>query len=426
MKFTINNKEFKNVMNLVKTVADSAASAKVAAHSICLLRAIPGEKVLKLDFSINNAFLTYTFENVAMEGDTDAETEFRRSIDLNILSALRLSGPSVSISLGRNKDGNTLEFSSGGTKGKLLLSHQDIEKDVESSRPAADAVELNQQFAVADFLSALSAHNYGTHHNAQEAAKRPVRVYNKKGSEDGSVPDQLLFVSKDKIAAANFVKPMTTPFKDEFSYYMYPKPMQAVLKALSQNNSPVFHFGIARNLWRINHGQIDVWFPNIVPDVSYDLEELVSVVNTFPSFSLTVSPDKLKEALEEVEPFTEAPLFTKEDMPVIRLAVENNVGLFTINTSKAKDVLIEMECMEFNTSDQVYDPTDILNINFKYLKECVASLIAVDDKKKDQPVILKWWSYKDVTAPTKGKTLCIQRGGNYYWIARVRDSQRSV
>jgi len=440
MKFTINTKEFKNVMNLVKTVADSSANARITAHSICLLRAFPGEKLLKLDFSLNGSFLTYTFDDVVLDSDANESTgEFRRSVDLSSLASLKFSGNTVSITLGKSKDGNTLEFTSGKLKGKLILSHADIEKEVDSARPEVDSIELNQQFAVSDFLAALSAHNYGTHQNAQEASKRPVRIYNKKGSEDGSIPDQILFVSKDKIAAASFVKAMTTPFKDEFNYYILPRPLQAVLNALSQDTSPVFHFGISKDFWRINHGQIDVWFPNIVQEVNFDLEELVTVVNSFPSFSLTVSPECLQRALSEIAPFTSsAHLFTKDDMPIIRLAVENDMGFFSINTSKAKDVVIEMEDVDFKYDKLVYDPTDMLNLNFKYLSECVASLADVEEKgsaavkdkektpKEKEPIVLMWWPYKDVTAPTKGKTLCLKRGNNYYWISRVRDQQKVV
>jgi hypothetical protein len=432
MKFTVNTKEFKNVMSLVKTVADSSANARVTAHSICLLRALPEEKVLKLDFSLNGSFLTYTFEDVIIDSSGDAgEEEFRRSVDLGSLASLKFSGPKVSITLGKNKDGNTLEFQSSKLKGKLLLSHADIEKEVDSNRPDSNSIELNQQFSVSDFLAALSAHNYGAHHNAQEAAKRPVRIYNRKGAEDGSTPDQIFFVSKDKIAAATFSKPMTTPFKEEFSYYIFPKPMQAVLHSLAQNTSPVFHFGISKEYWRISHGQIDVWYPNIVPDVNFDLEELVNVVNTFPSFSLSVAPENLKAALTEIEPFTSSThLFTKEDMPIIRLTIENGVGMFSINTSKAKDVEIEIEEAEFTHDKIAYDPTDMLNINFKYLSECVDALCSEEkSKEKDknkEPVLLKWWAFTDVTAPTKGKTLCLKRGNNYYWVARVRDQQRVV
>lgn len=438
MKFTIKTKEFKNVMNLVKTVADCSASARITAHSICLLRALPEEKQLKLEFSLNGSFLTYVFEDVKIEGDIEGDGEFKRSVDLGSIASLRFSGSTVSITLGKSKEGNTLEFASGLLKGKLILSHADIEKEVESARPDINTVELNQQFLVSDFLTALSAHNYGAHHNAQEAAKRPVRIYSRKGAEDTS---EILFVSKDKIAAASFVTTTTIPIKDEFNYYILPKPLQAVLQALSLDSSPVFHFGISKDFWRLSHGQIDVWFPNIVQEVNFDLEELVTVVNTFPSFTLKTTPEYLQKALTEIAPFTSsAHFFAKEDMPIIRLLVENGVGLFTLNTSKAKDVVIEIENVEFTCDSQAYDPTDMLNLNFKYLSECVSAL--ADDKKDkdkekakavvspvtltDNHIYMKWWPYKDTTAPTKGKTLCLKRGNNYYWISRVRDQQRTV
>jgi hypothetical protein len=435
MKFTIKTKEFKNVMNLVKTVADCSASARITAHSICLLRALPDEKQLKLEFSLNGSFLTYTFEDVTMEGNAE-EGEFKRSVDLGSLASLKFSGKTISITLGKSKEGNTLEFASGLLTGKLILSHADIEKEVESARPDINTVDLNQQFLIGDFLSALSAHNYGTHHNAQEASKRPVRIYSRKATEGEDY--EILFVSKDKIAAASFVKTTTIPIKDAFNYYILPKPLQAVLQALSLECSPVFHFGISKDFWRLSHGQIDVWFPNIVQEANFDLEELVTVVGTFPSFTLKTTPEYLQKALTEIAPFTSSThFFAKEDMPIVRLTVENGVGTFTLNTSKAKDVMIEIENVEFAQSSVPYDPTDMLNLNFKYLSECVSALAGEEKDKKEkepkektakdkEPIFLKWWPYKDTTAPTKGKTLCLNRGNNYYWISRVRDQQRSV
>jgi len=430
MKFTIDTKEFKNVMNLVKTVADSSANARITAHSVCLLRAVPQEKKLKLDFSLNGSFLTYVFEDVQIDDADDSVEEFRRSVDLGSLASLKFSGKTVSITLGRSREGNTLEFSSGRLKGKLILSHADIEKDVESARPKEDSVELHHTFSIGDFLSALSAHNYGVHQNAQEASKRPVRLYNKQG--DGTVPDQLLFVSKDKIAAAHFTKAMTSPYKDVFSYYVLPKPLQAVLHALSANVSPTFNFGIAKDYWRVNHGHIDVWFPNIVQEAHVDLEKLVADVGTYPSFSLTISTECMQKALAEIAPFTSsAHFFAKDDMPVVRLSVENGAAFFTLNTSKVKDVVVELEDVEFVVDKLVYDPTDILLFNFKYLSECVLALAGKEDKDKDKestptPLVLKWWPYRDTDAPTKGKALCLSRGYNYYWVSRVREQQKSV
>lgn len=438
MKFTINTKEFKNVMKLVHTVADCAASARVVTHNVCLLRALPDEKRLKLEFSLNGSslFLTYTFENVEIEGDFGESKEFKRSVDLGSIASLDFSGSTISIALGTSQEGNTLEFQSGLLKGKLLLSHPDVEKDVDNARPESDAVPLKQQFLVTDFLTALSAHNYGTHHNAQEAAKRPVRIYSKKNAEDVT---EILFISRDKIAAASFVVSTESPIEEDFNFYILPKPLIAVLKTLPLEYSPVFQFGLSRDFWRLSHGQFEVYFPNIIQEVDFDLEELTNVVNTYPSFTIETTPKMLSKALTAVAPFTSSSLFfAKNDMPIVRLIVENGVGYFTLNTSKAKDVEIEIENIEFTCKDQTYDPTDMLLLNFKYLSEAVAHLAGVEDKtkktkekdkekdKEKEAIYLKWWPYQDLSAPTKGKTLCLNCGNNYYWISRVRDVQRNV
>jgi hypothetical protein len=139
-------------------------------------------------------------------------------------------------------------------------------------------------------------------------------------------------------------------------------------------------------------------------------------------------------------PFTSsAHFFAAGDMPIVRLTVDNGVGLFTLNTSKAKDVEIQIENVEFSASTLEYDPTDLLNLNFKYLSECVDELADASAKKEkdkskaveekpvqDDAIYLMWWPYKDTKAPTKGKALCLKRGNNYYWISRVRDQQRSI
>ncbi len=422
MKFTINTKEFKSVMSLVKTLADSAANARITAHSICLLHANATERQLKLEFSLNGSFLSYTFDDAFIEAEKGDDEEFKRSIDLGSLASLKLSGSNLQIGLGRSSDANTLEFKSGILKGKLILSHPDLEKEIESSRPNENSVELKQQFPVSEFLQALSAHNYGVHHNAQEVAKRPVRIYSKVEGDDARIS----FVSKDRIVASSFVRKMTTPLTDEFDYYLLPRPLQAVLNALPQTGTPVFDFGMSRDFWRLSHGHISIWFPNIVQEVNFNLDDLVASVASFPSFSLKVAPEHLQKALAEIAPFTSSShFFTKEDMPIIRLTVVNGEGVFTLNTTKAKDVTVAVDDVEF-TAQFDYDPSDVLNLNFKYLHECVTSLCNVTDKKEKEPIFLKWWPYKDVTAPTKGKALCLQRGSNYYWISRVRDQQRSV
>ena len=445
MKFTINTKEFKNVMQLVKTVADSSANAQITAHSICLLRAFPVEKQLKLEFCLNGSFLSYLFEDVKLDTTDEKDVgEITRSVDLGSLSSLKFSGASVNIILGKSREGNTLEFQSGRLKGKLILSHSDIEKEVESGRPPAESVELDHTFSIGDFLSALSAHNYGAHHNAQEAGKRPVRIHNKKYEETDEA--NILFVSKDRIAAASFSKPMTTPYKDEFSYYLLPKPFQAVLNALSHDVSPVFNFGISKDFWRLHHGQIDVWFPNIINKVNFEMEDLKNLVDSSPCFTLTAPVDKLRSALSDLEPFTsDAHLFSKNDMPIIKLSVnKEEAGFFSLNTSKAKDVIVEIEDSEFVVNNLTYDPEESLNLNFKYLSECVAALEGkaktkakgktkkkkededVSEEDKGRCITVVWWPYQDKNSPTKGKAVCLKCDGNYYWLSRVREQIRTI
>jgi len=414
-------------MSLVKTVADCSANVKVSANSICLLSVVPDTQQLKLEFSLNGSFLAYTFEDVIVEGGSSEE--LKRSVDLGSLASLKFSANTLTITLGQSNEGNTLEFKSGILQGKLLLSHPDVEKVVERARPTADAIDLNQQFIVSDFLSALAAHTYGTHHNAQEAAKRPVRIYSRKAGED---TNEIVFCSRDKITAASLVKTTTIPLKDDFNYYLYPKPLQAVLSSLSLDVSPVFHFGKTKDFWRVSHGQIDVWYPNIVPDVNVDLEELVTLVNTSPTFRIKTSYGSLKKALAELVPFTSsAHFFADGDMPIVHLVMDGGMGMFTLNTSKAKDVEIQLDSIEFSSSGLVYDPEDILKLNFKYLNECVGFLSDKKEKtdakeSQDDAIYLMWWPYKDTNAPTKGKALCLKRGNNYYWISRLIDQRRSV
>lgn len=425
MKFTINTKEFKNVMTLVKTVADSSASARISAHSVCLLRAFPGEKKLILEFSLNGSFLTYAFQDVQIEGDDEVTTEVKRSLDLGTLSALKFSGKEVSLMLGRNREGNTLEFTSGKLKGKLILSHPDVEKAVEDARPDDNSVELTQTFAVSDFLTALSAHVYGAHHNAVAASKRPVKIYSK---QIEGTSGKILFASKDAVMGSLFSKAMTSPFKEDFSYYVLPKPFRAILDALSQDISPVFHFGIARDLWRVTHGNINVWFPNIIQETKAEFDDLAEKMETTPAFTLKTTSEALQEALTEIAPFTTgSTLVAKEDTPTVRLITENGRVKFALDTAKAKDVVVDLEDVEFDEQGVVGDSKDVLMINAKYLSECVSALAANDAKAKGKdPLYLLWWPHNNEAYPVRGKMFCLKQGGNYYWLARTVEKMKSL
>lgn len=429
MKFTIKTKEFKNVMQLVKTVADCSANAQVTAHNICLLRAFPSQKTLVLEFSLglaSGSFLTYTFEDIKMDGVEGVDDEVKRSIDLQTLAALKFSGETVSIVLGKNRDGNTLEFSSGKLKGKLLLSHQDIERIVEETRPTDD-IELTQTFMISDFLSALSAHTYGAHHNAVSASKRVVRIYNKQVEGDEG---KLIFASKDNVVGALFSKPMTSPYKEPFEYYVFVKPFRAILNSLSQDISNVFHFGITTRTWRIAHGNINVWFPNIVQATKAELEDVADKTEAASALTLKTSSESLQEALSEISPFTSGvTLAAKDDNPIVRFLIEGDVARFTMDTAKAKDVVVDIDDVEFFNNGLPYDKNDYLMINSKYLGECVTSLAANDTTKlKDRepkPLTLLWWP-SSPDYPMKGKMICLKQGGNYYWICRIVEKVKTL
>jgi len=418
MKFTINTAEFKRVMQLVKTVAESSVSVKSDVHSICLLRAFPKESKLRLDFSLKGSFLSYQFEDIEIaDVETDGE-EFRRSVDLGVLSSLKFSGKTVSISLGKNKEGNTIAFSSGKMTGKLVVSHPDIEREVEASRPKDNSVELKHMFSSSMFLKALSGHNYGSHHNSAEAAKRPVRIYR----NDEVAKDTLLFVSKDKLTAARIAKSYDVPTKHPIDFYILPKPLQAILNSASVE-SPTFYLGTSKDCWRLSCGQIDVWYPNIIQLASVNLEELREKVENLPSYALKIPVKELDDALEELSPFTDkSALFSKEDMPIVNLTTEKARTYFSINTTKAKDVLVELEGAEFTNKIGVA-PNDDLMLNFKSLSECVEALTKNDT---GEHLTIRWWPYQDPSSPTKGKTVCISMDDNYYWISRVLPTGNKV
>jgi hypothetical protein len=428
MKFTINTKEFKSVMSLVQTLADKSATACVVAHKVCLLRAFPAEKKLLLEFCLNGSFLSYTFEDVKLEVANESVEATTRSVDLGSLSSLKFSGATINITLGKSSTGNnTLGFQSGRLKGKLILSHADIEKDVEMSRPTMESVELEHTFSVRDFLAALAGHNYGFHRNAEEAKKRPVRIYSKK--DEVSEEANIFFVSKDRLTGAITSKPMTTPYK-AFDFYILPKPLQAILTALSQTVSPVFHFGVSKDKWRLHHGQIDVWFPNIIQQVNFELAELKNLVDRAPCFSLKAPLLAVKSAMDEITPFTSAThLIDKSEMPVVKLTMKKNTGYLSLNTSKAKDVIIEIEDSEF-TTPLTYDEAEFVGVNFKYLTESISSTPTPKKKKEGDAaeetdsITIKWWPYQDQRYPTRGKSICVSYDNDYYWLSRIKEQTR--
>ena len=148
-----------------------------------------------------------------------------------------------------------------------------------------------------------------------------------------------------------------------------------------------------------------------------DLEKLRGQVDSLPSFSLKIPVATLDDVLVELAPFTAGDtLLAKEDMPIVHLTVTKDRTYFSINTSKAKDVCIDLDDVEFtNTMEEA--PLDDLMLNFKYLEECTKSLTK---NGSSDTITLRWWPFQNLESPTKGKTVTVNMGSDYYWITRIR------
>jgi hypothetical protein len=411
MKFTVSTVELKNVLDLVKTVADQSEGSKVAAHSVCLFRAFPQQNILKMDFALNGSFLTYEFSGAVLDGDQSGE--LRRSIDMSVLTGLRFTGKEVSIDIQSKKGENTLSFSSGSLKGKLLVASSEIEEQVEEARPKEDAVDVNYTFVIKDWIKALNAHLYGVHHNAVEAERRSVRIRSK--------GESLYFNSQDKVASGQIVLKAKHPINHELDISLTPRPLKSILNSLSKESTGDFHFGVSKDYWRICHGRTDIWFPRLVQDQKADtdkLDKLVAEIQEKPSYNLQLPCSIIKDSINELSSLLSS-TSSKDDMPTATLQVQSNSAMFSVNTSKAKDVRRELDGIEIMGDRLTFDTAQEICINFKFLQEFVSSLISCAEQP-DPAIRLKWWPYQGENSPTKGRTIHVSCENNFYVVARVR------
>jgi len=423
MKFTINRDEYYRVLKLVKVVADMSVKPTKENYT-CLLRLFPKERKFILDFALQGAFLTYNFDDFTIDSEEKTD-EIRRSLNLSTLFALKFSGETITIELGNNKEGNTVNFSSGKLKGKLLLSHEDIEKEVENRRPDPNKIELDHHFEISTFIKALSGHHYGSHSPSFDNTKRPTRIKSAVVKEK----EVIVFESKDRNAGGRIAKPSMFPIKEPFSFYVLPVPLNAVLTALVKADSDTFHFGIAKDCWRLNSGSVDIWIPNIVHACSLDFDELYDSTLNGNYLSILSPPKDLKSAIDELLPFLTSSLLDPEEKAAyIKLEIEENEVFFTLQTNKAKDVSVKWE----NTSIHapiITDPEDPkqsiilkdstpLRIDLRYLNDVYAAIVK-NLGKEENVVEIRYWPYGETQYPTKGRAFCVCGGDNHFWIARM-------
>ena len=407
MKFAVQTTELKSILDLVKVVAHHAEGTKAVAHSVCLLRAYPETKKLHLDFALNGAFLTYEFQSARLDGE--GTEEMRRSIDMELLAGLKFTGKEVAIDLQSKEGENTLAFSSGNLKGKILVGSAEVEEQVEEARPAEGAVDLLHTFSTQDWLKALGSHVYGTHHNAVDAQRRPVRILN---------GDGIIFISRDKVTTACTTVPSKHTTTD-FDFSLVPYSLRAVLSQLGSACTD-FRFGSKKGVWRIASGSVGIWFPS--PAVKAQKEntvlELMMEIEDKPAYIVQLMPEVLKSCIDELSPLLTS---SKEDMPLVTLKAQHGIAVFSVSTSKVKDVSREVEGAEIMANGPAEDLE--IDISFKFLQEFAASLRSLS--AKTSPVRIRWWS-QTPTSPIKGRAICIECESNRFIMARVKRAVRQV
>ena len=421
MKFTVNTKEFQEVLNLVKVIAASSSSSRVSPHYVCLFRAYPQKERLELDFSLNSSFMTYIFQEVKLSGGEDVK-EIRSSIDLEILSNLRLTGQNVTFTLQEKQDSKILKFQSGSLKGTLLLANADVEEYVEQVRPKKGKVQLTHSFPKKIFIEGLSAHFYGYHYDEQRARKRPVRVHYDR--------ERLNFISKDKLSLGIISKGYNAPV-DEFDHLIVPTSLHAVLSVIPDSWGTQFNIGVTKESWCINFESVSVWFDNITSDKNPEVYSLVTEVEKAACYQIKVPSADFKASLEEVHPFLRnKSLATASDAPSVCLKVTKNgkVSLI-VTTVKAPIVTLDLKSAKFEDNielgvAQVHE----VAVDIRFLEEFVNSLrgsvdshlLAKETSEEDRPFYLKWWPVNGETSPAKGKTVCMGFGDSVYLVSRSK------
>lgn len=412
MRFSVSTSEWQRVLKLVRAVSQASSNVRSTAHSACLFRVFPAKGEVKLEFSLNGAFLDYTFESLKVLSLPESTEEYRKALDLETLQSLKFSGKEVEIEIIDKDRNSTISFSSGSLRGKVYASIPDIENEIETSRPRETTVDLDYQFPIKDFKTALSAHLYGQHHDTN-ALKRPVRIYMKEGT--------LHFESRDQVAGAAVVKTLSLPPKAEIDFYINPSHLLAALETLDEQENNLFFFGYTESMWRVYHMRTNIWMPNqLKPAAKVDLSELFQVIDQSPSYKVTVPTTTLKSAISELTPFvSNAHLASKEDLPVVCLVVNQQREVYLrVETLKAKQVTQYLGQASFEF-DLPFEKDEEVYVNIKFLEEFNNHLSANRSQEAGDKVWIRWWTHQDPSMPTRGKGVCLGLGSNRYLTSRT-------
>jgi len=287
-----------------------------------------------------------------------------------------------------------LTFADHSFKVSAGALHVELVAQISEKTVKHKAVELKHTFPKCDFERILSFHNYGYHHNPVEAGKRPVSISSK--------DNYLLFQSFDKQVSA-FNKLDSAEHLEE-AICVLPKPMGIVLAACQE---PTFKFGLSKQHWRIQTGNLDVSFPNMVKQTNADFTQILKDIRSKPCLLMEAEAKSLYKSLDVLSPSAKG----KDENPKMSICVGEKLYA-ELESAKIRSMRIELDQCKIQEKGLALTKERI-PVNYRYISEFVSNLSA------DNEIFFQWWKHRDNDAPLKGRALSLYNKTGRYIIARL-------
>jgi len=375
---------------LKKAVSLTAAFAAIVPDS-------PEQKVVEIkhEGGVTTLSFWHGSAKIVTELETLEGTSTTKFLDLETLSSMKFSVETSFAFDEKNVLVKTGEL-------KVTLPYMKIDDLVDISKEVATTLTLKTK----SFVKALQCHAYGSHHNNEEAQRRPVRIY-----LEGTT---LLLQSYDKQVSAfsrlgtDFLLP-----PDPVDFQLLPKPL---LTVLDSSDADVFAIGASPQSWKVIVGKTTVYFPNLLRASKGDFTDLLGSVRVKPCYMLVFEPGALNEALTQIAPFLK---LNKNEASKVSVQIVGQKQIL-IKTSSAKVQNVESEIPEskvqlvMSRSPASLSGKETVAFNYKYLKEFLDNL-----QTKTEKVSLQWWEYMNPDVPLKGKAVSVFSGSGRYIMARL-------
>lgn len=264
----------------------------------------------------------------------------------------------------------------------------------EVDKEDADKVQY-LPFKATEFMKALSYHIYGSHHNPEEASRRPVRLISSKGQAE-------LFSCDKQVSAFSYFE---SGIESDLNLQFLPAPLLNILSVLKVSD---FQFGLTKTSWKLKTDIAEVCFPNLIRKVDLDLTSVVKSMEESPCNYLEINPRSLDRALSQL-----GVVFKAKDAVKVTLQVYGGDRVFLLGASeKVKDARVELTDIKISAGS--ISGRENLIFNYKYLKEFVSTF-----SPDGESFILQWWEYMSSDAPLKGKAFSLYNSKCRYIMARL-------